>query len=202
MAYPTRLLTEDEIVLHDFHPHWKMLVPPALAALAAAGAVYGVWTLPPIDTRVDQVTTAVIAVVALGYVTVAFLGWLFTQYVLTTERLIVRQGVLARSGLEIPLEQINNISFSQGLGERLLRFGDLVIESAGSGGRSRIDNIPNPEGFQSEVYRARDARIAARAGGGRLSVVEQLERLEGLRDRGTLTEAEFQRKKRKLLADS
>lgn len=202
MGYPQRLLTEDEHVLHDFHPHWKMLLPPLLVAVVGGALVWAVWNVAPNDRLIDQITTAAIVVLAGFFVVGAFLRWWFTQYVLTTERLIVRQGVVARSGLEIPLEQITNVSFSQGIGERLLRFGDLVIESAGSTGRSRIDNIPHPEDFQSEVYRARDERAALQSGRGPgLTVVEQLERLEGLRDRGTITPAEFDRKKRKLLGD-
>jgi membrane protein YdbS with pleckstrin-like domain len=203
MAYPTRLLTEDEVVLRDFHPHWKMLFLPVLALLVGVGLVVVLLRYSPADPIVNQIGAAVVALVFGGYAVAAFLRWWFTQYVLTTERLIVRQGIVARSGLEIPLEQINNVSFSQGVGERILRFGDLVIESAGSTGRSRIDNISDPEAFQSEIYHARDERIALRSGGGTgLTVVEQLERLEGLRDRGTITEAEFLRKKHKLLDDA
>ncbi|HUH06368.1 MAG TPA: PH domain-containing protein [Egibacteraceae bacterium] len=200
MGYPQRLLTEDEVVVHDFHPHWKMLAPAVLAAALAGGAIYGVWNVPPVARSADQISTLVIALVAGAYVASVALRWWFTQYVLTSERLIVRQGVLSRSGLEIPLEQINNVSFSQTIGERLLRFGDLVIESAGSTGQSQIDNIPDPQAFQSEIYRTRDVSLSDRWGGGTaLSVVEHLERLEGLRDRGTLTQEEFDAKKRELL---
>jgi uncharacterized membrane protein YdbT with pleckstrin-like domain len=200
MGYPAGLLTEDESVLHDFRPHWKMLFLPVVFIVVAAGLVWLVWNVAPDDRLIDQITTAVIVVLFGAYILAVFLRWWFTQYVLTTERLVVRQGVLSRSGLEIPLEQINNVSFSQSIGERLLRFGDLIIESAGSTGRSRIDNIPRPEGFQSEIYRARDDRMAHRAGGkADLSVVEQLERLEGLRDRGAITPDEYEANKRKLL---
>lgn len=199
MGYPERLLTHDEVVVHDFHPHWKMLVPAIAIALLLAAAAWGTWNLPPVDRQVDRIVTAAAVGTAVLVLGAAFVRWWFTQYVLTTERLIVRTGVVARSGLEIPLEQINNVGFSQGLAERILRFGDLVIESAGSTGRSQLDNIPEPESFQSEIYRTRDERMATRSGGGGLSVVEQLERLEGLRDRGTLTPSEFEAKKQRLL---
>lgn len=199
MGYPERLLTDDETVVHDFHPHWKMLVPAVAIAVLLGAAAWGTWQLPPPDDLVDRVVTAVLAVAVVAVLGSAFLRWWFTQYVLTTERLIVRTGIVARSGLEIPLEQINNVGFSQGLTERILRFGDLVIESAGSTGRSQLDNIPDPESFQSEIYRTRDERMSVRSGGAGLSIVEQLERMEGLRDRGTLTHAEFETKKRRLL---
>lgn len=161
MGYPTRLLVEGETLLRSFHPHWKMLLGPALWVLGGITASVLLATrggLPGPDLVYHLVVWVPVVVVAGG----GAASYFARQYVLTSRRLIVRDGILRRSGTEIPLEQINTVSFSQSLTERLLGFGDVVIESASTGGQSRLDNIPDPQGFQSEIYATRDALATAR----------------------------------------
>jgi uncharacterized membrane protein YdbT with pleckstrin-like domain len=133
------------------------------------------------------------------------LAYWFTNYVLTTERIIVRRGMIARTGTEIPLESINNVLFSQSVVERLLGYGDVLLESAGTQGQSRLTDIPDPEAFQSQVYRVREVRWSAMregpgpAGAAPGDLVERLERLADLRERGHLSEDEFAAQKARLL---
>lgn len=201
MAYPRRLLTEDEEVIREFHPHWRVLL------------MAGVWTV--VGLAVIVVGTLVLdlegagmwAAVAVGILVIAALAvppivaWKFRLYVLTTERIVVRNGVVSRDGTEIPLESINNVLYSQSVIERLLGYGDVLIESAGSQGQSRLDDIPDPEAFQSEVYRAREERslhFQGQASAPR-DAVAQLESLAALHQQGVLTDEEFEEKKTKLM---
>jgi uncharacterized membrane protein YdbT with pleckstrin-like domain len=200
MRYPARLLTEDEHILQQFRPHWKVLLPAvgwAMLLAAITGGVMAAFRDQPSSRYAPAVALALWLVLS-GR---AVLEWWFTNYVLTSERIIVRSGVIARSGTEIPLDSINNVLFRQRVIERLLRFGDVLIESAGSQGQSRLENIPDPEAFQSQVYRARELRslhLAGRRGGAR-DVVAQLEALADLRERGHLSDVEFEARKRDLL---
>lgn len=195
-----RLLTEDETVLHRFRPHWKVLLPALVWAMFLAAVSGGLVAAVSAPWRWWSVA------VALGlWLVLALRGvvaWWATTYVLTTERIVVRQGLLARRGTEIPLESITNVLFSQGALERLLGYGDVVVESAGSQGQSQLQDIPDPEAFQSEIYRARELRSLHLRGGGGVArdVVAQLEALASLRERGHLTEEEFAAQKRVLLA--
>ena len=122
-----------------------------------------------------------------------------THYVITNERLIVRRGFIARQGKEIPLEVINDVAFSQTVIERVLRSGDLLIESAGEQGQSRYSDIPDPEGVQSLIYQMREARTLNLQG--KATAVEQLEILAKLHRDGVLTDEELVEKKQKLLGD-
>jgi uncharacterized membrane protein YdbT with pleckstrin-like domain len=124
--------------------------------------------------------------------------------VLTNERLITRTGMIARSGIEIPLDNITNVVFSQNVLERILKSGDLLIESAGESGQSSFDDIPDPEGFQSLLYRVREERAegnAAKAASGSApqDATQRLERLAKLHRDGVLSDAEFEEKRRALL---
>lgn len=202
MRYPTRLLTDDEEVVDQFRPHWKVLLPAILWAMGLA-ALTGVVIAaldPPWRWYAIGVLVLIWSVLAIRSV----FEWWFTNYVLTTERIIVRRGMIARTGVEIPLENITNVLFSQTVLERLLRYGDVVLESAGSQGRSELQDIPDPEGFQSEVYAARELRsVSVRGGSGAVrDIVSQLESLADLRERGHLSDDEFAARKAWLLREA
>jgi len=204
MRYPTRLLTEDEEVIDQFRPHWKVLLPSILWAMLFA-ALIGI-AFAALEPPWGWISLAVGALLWLSLSIRSLIAWYFTNYVLTTERIIVRQGMIARTGVEIPLENITNVLFSQSVLERILRYGDVTLESAGTQGRSKLDDIPDPEGFQSEVYAARELRTSHIKGGGNVGsirdVVAQLEALADLRERGHLSDEEFEAKKEVLLREA
>ena len=68
-------------------------------------------------------------------------------------RRVSREGVIAKKGIEIPLERINTIFFQQGIFERLMGLGDLEIESASKDGAQMFDDIRKPSAVQNEIYR-------------------------------------------------
>jgi hypothetical protein len=74
-----------------------------------------------------------------------FLNWLFSTYTLTNRRLITRHGILTRTGRDIPLMRINDVSYEHGLIDRLLGCGTLQIESAGERGQVVLPDVPHVE---------------------------------------------------------
>ena len=198
MRYPERLLSDDEDVLLLFRPHWRVLLPALLWAMLLA-ALAGL-AFAALDAPWQWVAVGAAVALWLLFAGRAVLSWWFTAYILTTERIVVRQGMIARTGTEIPLEQVTNVLFSQSMFERMLGYGDVVLEAAGSQGRSELHDIPDPEGFQHEVYTARELRMVHQRGGGQgADPVGALERLADLRERGHLTAEEFEAEKRRLL---
>jgi uncharacterized membrane protein YdbT with pleckstrin-like domain len=208
VAFSQKLLNEGEDVVLDLHPHWFFFVQP-LAALIAA-TVFGGYVLsrgnPP---AAIEGLAGILVLVSLAWFGITYAKWATTNFVITTDRLIYRHGVLAKHGIEIPLERVNTVFFSQSIFERMLGSGDLVIESAGEMGRQAFSNVRKPSAVQNEIYRQMEAnenrkydRIApgapsaARADD---SIPAQIEQLDELRQRGLLTEAEFQAKKAELL---
>jgi uncharacterized membrane protein YdbT with pleckstrin-like domain len=126
-------------------------------------------------------------------------------FVVTSDRLIHREGLVSKRSMEIPLEAINDVRFNQRMLERLVGAGDLVIESAGTRGQEVFSNIRNPEFVQKTIYELGEKNRAQNAGGlrpaaGAPSMTTELQRLADLRDRGVLTEQEFQEQKARILA--
>src|SRR5690606_13069333 len=75
-----------------------------------------------------------------------------THFVLTSDRVIYRNGILAKHGVEIPLDSINAIHFAQAIWERVLGLGDLKVDSASIEGVSEFENVRRPNKVQNEIY--------------------------------------------------
>jgi len=199
VPFSRKLLNDGEDVVIDLVPHWSTLVKPVAAlVVVAAATIVGF-----IVTTVLGYVLAVVLVVVAGWVGLRILRRQTTNFVVTTDRLVYRSGIVAKHGKEIPLERVNDIAFHQTVFERLIGTGDLSIESAGAQSRETFDDIPRPAAVQNEIYRQMEAcatRRGDRAAGQReLSVPEQLEKLDDLRQRGIITPAEFEAKKQQLL---
>lgn len=157
MAFPERLLNDGETVLLDTHPHWWIFSGVVTRlVLVLAGAVFAV-------ARFDQpefVNYIFIALIAITVVNllVVYLKWRTTDFVLTSDRLVSRTGILSRSSREIPLERINDLSCHQSLFERVIHAGDLTIESGGEFGQSTFSNMGDPFELQNAVHRAIESR--------------------------------------------
>jgi uncharacterized membrane protein YdbT with pleckstrin-like domain len=203
VPFPSRLLTEGEEVILDLRPHWIALIKPLLWTIAIGSVTGFLWVLagPESDvlTQIRWVLVGVAFALWVPLAAIPTIRWRFTLFVLTNERVITRSGVIAKRSKEIPLETINDVTFGQRIIERMIGAGDLIVESAGESGQNRFTDIKHPEAVQLEIYRAAESRKGIGRPGGP-SLGDELTKLADLRDRGVLTEEEFQERKRKLLS--
>ena len=202
MAFPTKLLNENEELVLDLRPHWWMLSGPATALVVFVGGLIALVALADV-TEIATWAVAALVLAALIWFLGRYAVWATTHLVLTSDRLIYRSGVIAKKGIEIPLERINTVFSNQSVFERLLRCGDLVVESGGERGQQSFADIPRPAAVQNEIYRQMEANntrmYQGRGATGGLSVAEQLEKLDDLRRRGVIDDDEFRSQKEALL---
>lgn len=201
MPYPAKLLNPDESVALDLNPHWWYFAE-SVSSFAVSGIlwlfVFGQ------DERKSYLTYPIgfIALAALVWVIVRYLKWRTTYFVITSDRLIFRNGVIGKSGIEIPLERVNNVNFKQGIFERIIGAGDLLIESGGEDGQQRFTDIAHPDRVQNLIHTQMEENqkrsFSVNVTGGN-DVATQLEKLEGLRDRGSISAEDFESQKRRLL---
>lgn len=158
MAYPRENLAPGERVVLHRHPHWKCLLGPFLLfglVTAAAGLLVGVITSSSLRTTPQTVLLIAVAVVwAAGfcwYFVRPLMAWQTTHFVLTDRRVMFRNGIITRSGIDIPIRRINTVEFRHGLIDRMLRTGTLVIESASDEPLS-FDDIPQVERVHALLY--------------------------------------------------
>jgi len=203
MAFPKKLLNDNEAVVADLHPHWLHFATPALALVASI--VFGIatlWTEASSNVGTGlRVLTILLIVGSAIWLVARFISWMSTNFVITDQRLIFRSGVFAKRGIEIPLDRVNTVHFNQGMLERIVGAGDLLIESAGEEGQQRFTDVRNPDEVQQLIHKQGELREERRYGGLHTStdIASQLEKLEGMLERGTLTQEEFDAQKRKLL---
>jgi uncharacterized membrane protein YdbT with pleckstrin-like domain len=206
VAFPKKLLTAGEELIVDARPHWIALVGPVAATLVlAAGLIYGL-TLH--SSAGKLAIAAVVLILFVIYPLRRFIQWITSHFVVTNQRIIHRQGWIAKTSMEVPLQRINDVRFHQSIFERMVGAGDLIIESAGTRGQEVFSDIRHPEAMQRTIYERAQTREMGMSGGGAAtapapapgpSATEELARLADLRDRGVLTEEEFQAQKAKLL---
>ena len=168
MGYPKRLLNPDEDMVFDLHPHWKALVVPTLLApVIVFVATFGAGKIPEGSNQGKlRAAVAVLAVVAFVWlVVVPYVRWYTTHFVLTTRRVLMREGLIARKGRDIPIFRINDVTFEHTVLERILGAGTLVVESAGERGQVTLSDIPHVEDVQRQIYSLIDADDARRRGG-------------------------------------
>jgi uncharacterized membrane protein YdbT with pleckstrin-like domain len=160
MPFPDRILDDGEQVVRTLRPHWRRLVAPIALLIVVVGlASYGWFALPSGSARqpIRYVILAVALVVLLRWSIRSVLFWLTTRYVVTDRRVLMRSGVFSRSGRDVPLTRINDVSFSRTVVERLFGSGTLVIESAGDRGQVVLRDVPQVEAVQRDIYRLVEA---------------------------------------------
>ena len=151
MPYPDKLLAEDEEVVRHLHPHWLTLFWPVVWFLVVVGgASFGMAVIPVGRQQgvVRMLILAVALVLLLTVVLVPVLRWRTTHYVITTHRLLFREGIMSRRGRDIGLSRITDVSYRQTLWDRIINSGTLTIESAGESGSTVLKQIPDSEGVQ------------------------------------------------------
>ncbi len=228
MKYPDSLLSPDESVIFDVHHHPYVLFGPAVlfvAALAGWLAVFFSWRGRPGWFVYGGLALLLALAVHLAWKVQV---WAHTGLVLTDQRLVYRSGVFARHSREVPLSRINDVSFHKMVRGRVLGMGDLVVETAGAAGPFAFYHVPAPERLKTQMLE--QVRAAAEVPDGvsiqkevatamerhqptsempplpperpplYAEIVDQIERLDAMRERGVLSVEEFQQAKDALLA--
>ena len=216
MPFPKRLLIPDEELILDLRPHPVALALPVIVVVAELAVA--IWLTATVDFS-SWIWWALFLVIFVLYPLRRLIWWLTSNFAVTTDRVIHREGFIAKRSMEIPLEAINDVRFDQGIWDRIVGAGTLRISSASEFGTNTFNHIRHPEEVQKTIYhqgemnkkrmyqgdRAGSPVDAAAPAGttspsqGAPSTTTELERLAKLRDDGVLTEAEFEAQKARVL---
>ena len=155
MAIPDGLLVDGERVVLHRRPHWRCAVVPVLVFLLVVGAAgylaalargqgLQAWGWPVIG---------VVAVLLVGLLTVApVVRWRATHLVVTTRRLLVREGVRRGQSLDVPLDRITAVHARRTRLGRLVGCGSLVV--AGADGEVEFADVPGADDVAALLRRA------------------------------------------------
>jgi len=188
--------------------------------LLALGGLVAAWFIEPVAWKL---AAAGIGIVIFLY---KYFQWKVNIWVVTSFRVIDEAGLLSHYAKESPLEKINNVSYDQSLWGRLLNFGHVEIQTAAEIGATDYYNVYHPKRlkdtitlaqaeyknlqFSNQALQMADALRQAQGellkvqGDGKTpgaahNVATELEKLFELRQKGILSEDEYNKAKIKLL---
>ena len=164
MSFPRKLLAPGEEIYLDSRPNWSYLFWPSVftvIVLAGCVAVFVLWASAP--AFMAWVLLA-LGVCALVYFAARYIGWRTKSFVVTSQRIVYRTGAVRRTGREIPIGRVQDVTYHQTVVERIVRAGSLTVESAGRQGQDTFPDISRPAEVQSLIN-----RVVAQAAGGFLA---------------------------------
>ena len=200
--YLENLLGENERVVLETHQHWfvlfnKIFLEIILIAIIVTAVIIGM--------AFSQLATyglILVLVPLIGLVRDVMI-WQNNAFIVTNRRVIQLSGVFSKNVVDSSLEKVNDVKMSQSFFGRMFDFGDIEILTASELGVNLFHEIANPVDFKTAMLNAKEKLgfeemgAAARAAE---DVPSLIARLDDLRKKGILSEAEFQQKKAELLA--
>jgi uncharacterized membrane protein YdbT with pleckstrin-like domain len=166
----SKLLPGENLILKD-HPHWitlvsSLVVPVILLALIAV-ADYTI-LYPQANGSglyvpgLRKVLSFGIIAIALLWFIVVWIRWRSISYALTDQRITIETGVFGRQEKIIPIDRVQDCTTKQSLLGRILGYGRVEVDAAGSQGAEVLDHLPKPGQFRDQVF----VQSEKRRGGG------------------------------------
>jgi uncharacterized membrane protein YdbT with pleckstrin-like domain len=203
MGYIEMLLAKDERVVFVTRQHWIGLLPTILVDLGLALvivtlSIFGFILSPPFT-----LWGLLLLLVPAGHLLIRLTVWSNEQYIVTNRRVMEVRGTFKKYVSDSSLEKVNDVVMEQSALGRLLDYGDVRIITGSDVGVNSFRRIAHPIRFKT-------AMLDQKAYLGSFPVPEAeptdseevpdlLARLDDLRQRGVITEEEFEREKRELL---
>ncbi|MDX9991954.1 MAG: PH domain-containing protein [Anaerolineales bacterium] len=200
--YIQSMLGQSEHILLITRQHWFVLSSTIFAEIVVAGAVIVFGTVATVNFPLAAFSYALV-LIPLGSMLHDILGWYNRQYIVTNRRVIQINGVINKNVVDSSLEKVNDVKMTQSFFGRMFDYGDIEIMTASELGVNLFKRIGDPVKFKTAMLNAKE-KMGFDEVGERPRRAENIPaliaELDGLRQRGIVTEAEFQQKKQDLLA--
>jgi len=199
----TELKKEEHVVL-VIRPHWIILVWPVIEVVIgiALGIYLGGYGY-------------LIPLALICYLLFKVIQRNNNLWAVTNLRIIDEDGVLSVNSKESPLDKINNVTYNQSLWGRMFDFGNVQIQTAAEIGATTYYMVEKPKKLKDtittmqEEYKrsqilsqAKEFASAISSGSQKQSgrdITAELEKLYELKQKGILSEEEFNMGKKKIL---
>jgi uncharacterized membrane protein YdbT with pleckstrin-like domain len=211
MGYLEGLMGGKEKIVLKERQHWLVIGPKlvlwsvvALLILLVTGVAV---------TVLDGLALVLLLALVVPFwrILVDLLNWWNEQYVITNRRVIQLEGIINKHSIDSSLEKVNDVVLEQSAFGRVLNYGDVQILTASEFGVNLFRRIAHPVRFKTEmlnqkealgdldVFEGRAKRVLAEEAPSAGDIPELIAELDELRKRGTITDEEFEEKKKALL---
>ena len=196
-------IKKDEKIILKTKPHWLTLAGPFLLMLICSilGIVVGSYAL--------------LLVLALaGYFTFKVIQRNNNLWIVTNLRVIDEYGVFSNNTKESPLDKINNVSYLQSFWGKIFGYGNVQIQTAAEIGSTTYFSVENPRELKDTITRMQEEykqyqikkqavefanALAVGQQNNKIDVATELEKLYELKQKGILTDEEYNNLKTRIL---
>jgi len=210
MGYLESILGKDEKIVFATRRHWLTIAGDVIGAAILSIIIIAAAVLP-LSLRPEigpiSLLLLLLLVLPLGRLLNKYLYWWNEKFIVTNRRIVQIEGVFNKHVVDSSLEKVNDIVMNQTMMGRLLGYADIEIMTASDAGVNKLDNLANPIYFKTTMLDQKEQmgdedRPHSGAPDQPLpkTIPELIDDLAALRDRGVITDAEFQAKKNELLS--
>ena len=151
---PARLNEADEDLEHVVFTVRPTLIFIKLGYLLAAIAAIGLVVLLALTQIVPAYISIPLALALFLIPAYYHLRRNMIRYTLTDSKIEIDTGLIARTTRNIPLSKIQDVTVSASIPQRILGFGDLIVDNASElGGTTVLHNISNPRHYADLLLR-------------------------------------------------
>lgn len=200
--YLAGLLAENEEILLETHQHWFVLFGRIFLEILLIAVLIGAVVVAIPFYPLAIYGLILLLVPAIG-ILIDILVWRNKAYIVTNRRVIQISGVFSKAVVDSSLEKVNDVKMSQSFLGRMVGFGDIEILTASELGVNLFHHINEPIEFKTSMLNAKERMGFDETGMGARPAEDiplLIARLDDLRQKGILSEAEFRLKKAELLA--
>lgn len=207
-TYLKKMLGDQEDIILVTRQHWFVLVSQiflelVLMGLIITGVVILVNTVPVVG--LFGLLGLILLAIPLISGTIDIMRWYSHKYIVTNLRVIQVSGVINKNVYDSSLEKVNDVRLVQSFFGRIFGYGDVEILTASDVGINLFKRIGDPVHFKTVMINAKQDLDRMQSGVGIVheaapDIPAMIAKLDELRQKGIITEAEFQQKKAELLA--
>jgi uncharacterized membrane protein YdbT with pleckstrin-like domain len=154
-------LAPGEQVMFQGHPSWRSILGFYMKGLLIVLVIAFLVGLGTNIANGNTDTTLVVLIAIVGVAIVVLAGLIkriTTHYTITTRRLHIQRGIVARDIQETRLERVQNVNYNQSLLERILQVGDVDFDTAAGDDYNFVfTGVADPADVVEKVDRATHA---------------------------------------------
>jgi len=200
-------LKKDEKVILEIRQHWFVMVAPTILLLIgiALGGLLMVKT---------WIFGLLVVLIFIGYYVYKVFQRKNNLWIVTNVRVIDEYGVFTNNAKESPLDKLNNVSYNQSFWGKIFGYGNVQIQTAAEIGSTTYYMVEHPKKLKDTITNEQEeykhAQIMKQAvefanalsperQTNKIEIANELERLFDLKQKGILTEEEYNARKTKIL---
>ena len=208
MGYLDRMMGDAEKVLFTTRRHWQVVAGRIFIDIFLSVIIVAIAVALLAVTTGLSIVLLILLLGTLGQLLITCLRWWNEQYIVTNRRIIQMEGIFNKHVIDSSLEKVNDVVLDQSFMGQLLGYGNLEILTASDIGINKLQKIARPIQFKTTMLNAKEAltsddfgqHVAPPQPSDKQSITALISELAALKDKGLLTEDEFQAKKRELLS--